>query len=148
MKIGHNSRPFVETLGLRDDMRAGDVKSPAFQDVFFQAHAKLNKAELDKLLRQIDNLGNSLAKNMTWKALQEYKEQVRRFLEQVVKGGFGAKEKQGFDRRGRMRLYKIISQIDDLMAELAEQVVKEEKDHLDLLAKIGDIRGLLVNLYY
>ncbi|MFD2170744.1 YaaR family protein [Tumebacillus lipolyticus] len=148
MKIGNNQRPFVETLGLREDARAGDVKSPAFQDVFQQANARLTRAELDKLMRQIDNLGNHLAKNMTWKALQDYKEQVRRFLEQVVKGGFGAKEKQGFDRRGRMRLYKIVSQLDDLMAELAEQVVRDEQDHLDLLAKIGDIRGLLLNLYF
>jgi uncharacterized protein YaaR (DUF327 family) len=85
---------------------------------------------------------------MTWKSLQDYKERVRRFLEQVVKGSFSSKEKQGFDKRGRMRLYKIISQIDDLMAELAEKVVADEKDNLEILDKIGDIRGLLLNLYF
>jgi uncharacterized protein len=148
MKIGGNQRPFVETLGLRDDNRAGDVKSPAFQDLFHAANAKLTRAELDRLIRSIDDMGKQLAKQMSWRALMDYKERVRRFLEQVVKGGFATLEKQGFDRRGRMRLYKIVSQIDDLMAELAEQVVDEESEHLEILAKIGDIRGLLVNLYY
>jgi len=148
MKIGHNQRPFIETLGLRDDNRAGDVKSPAFQDILSSANVKMSRAELDKLMRSIDDMGKLLSRNMNWRTLQDYKERVRRFLEYAVKNGFGAKEKQGFDRRGRMRLYKIISQIDDLMAELAEQVVSEEKDHLEILAKIGDIRGLLVNLYY
>jgi uncharacterized protein YaaR (DUF327 family) len=147
MKIGGNQRPFVEQFGLNTDSRAGEVKSPAFQDLFSKAQANLTKQEMDMLLRQIDDMGKQLSKQMTWKALMEYKERVRRFLQQAVKG-FQAREKQGFDRRGRMRLYKILSQIDDIMAELAEMVVREEKEHLDILAKIGDIRGLLVNLYY
>lgn len=147
MKIGQNQRPFVDTLGLRDDNKAG-VKSPAFQEIFQQAGAKLTRAELDKLMLSIDEMGKLLSRQMSWKSLMDYKERVRRFLEQIVKGGFSATEKQGFDRRGRMRLYKIISQIDDLMAELAEQVVSDEKDNIEILAKIGDIRGLLVNLYY
>ena len=148
MKIGQQQRPFVDILGLREDSRAGDVKSPAFQDVFRQANMRLTTAEMDKLMRSIDEMGKLLSRQMTWRTLQDYKERVRKFLEQVVKNGFSAKEKQGFDRRGRMRLYKIISQIDDLMAELAEKVMADEKDHLEILAKIGDIRGLLVNLYY
>lgn len=148
MKIGGNSRPFVDTLGLRDDKPTGDVKSPAFQDLFQQANQRLTKGELDNLMRQIDDMGKLLSKQMTWKALQDYKERVRRFLEQIVKYGFSSKEKQGFDKRGRMRLYKIISQIDDLMAELAEKVVADEKDNLEILDKIGDIRGLLINLYF
>lgn len=148
MKIGQQQRPFVDILGLRDDNRAGDVKSPAFQDVFRQANMKLTTAEMDRLMRSIDEMGKLLMKQMNWRNLQDYKERVRRFLEQVVKHGFSAKEQQGFDRRGRMRLYKIISQIDDLMAELAEKVMADEKDQLEVLAKIGDIRGLLVNLYY
>jgi len=147
MKIGSNQRPFVDTLGLRKD-GAGDVKSPAFQDIFQQASAKMTRAELDRLMRSIDDMGKLLSRQMNWKNLMAYKERIRQFLEQAVKHGFGAQEKQGFDRRGRMRLYKIISQIDDLMAELAEQVMADEKDQLDILAKIGDIRGLLVNLYY
>lgn len=148
MKIGQNARPFVDMFGLRDDSKAGDVKSPAFQDLFQQAGLKLSRGELDKLMRQIDDLGRIMSRQMTWRALQDYKERVRRFLEQVVKGGFAAKEQQGFDRRGRVRLYKVVSQIDGLMAELAEQVLAEEKDHIEILSKIGDIRGLLMNLYY
>lgn len=148
MKIGQNGRPFIDSLGLREEGRAGDVKSPAFQDIFQQANVRLTKSELDNLMRQIDDMGKLLSRQMSWKTLMDYKERVRRFLEHIVKGGFASKEKQGFDRRGRVRLYKIISEIDGLMAQLAEQVMSDEKDHLEILAKIGDIRGLLVNLYY
>lgn len=147
MKIDDRSRTFIEQLGLRDDKQAGDLNRPAFQDILALSKNRLQKGELDKLLRSIDQLGNQLVKQCTWRTLMNYKERIRKFLEEIVKGGYSLKERQGYDRRGRMKLYKIISEVDELMAELAEEVLKEEKNELEILRKIGDIRGLLVNLY-
>lgn len=147
MKINDRSHTFIEQLGLRDDQQAGDLNRPAFQDILALSKDRLQKGELDKLLRSIDQLGNQLGKQCTWRTLMNYKERIRKFLGEIVKGGYSLKERQGFDRRGRMKLYKIISEVDELMAELAEEVLKEEKNELEILRKIGDIRGLLVNLY-
>ncbi|MFC4768517.1 YaaR family protein [Effusibacillus consociatus] len=147
MKINRSSRSFIEQLGLREEKQAGDVNRPAFQDILSLSNSRLQQAELDKLLRSIDQLGKELSKQCSWRALMNYKERIRRFLEEVVKGGYGIRERQGFDRRGRMKLYKMVSEIDELMAQLAEEVLKEEKNELEILKNIGDIRGLLVNLY-
>lgn len=147
MKIDDRSRTFIEQLGLREEKQAGELNRPAFQDILALSKNRLQKSELDMLLRSIDQLGNQLVKQCTWRTLMNYKERIRKFLEEIVKGGYSLKERQGFDRRGRMKLYKIISEVDDLMAQLAEEVLKEEKNELEILRKIGDIRGLLVNLY-
>jgi uncharacterized protein YaaR (DUF327 family) len=147
MKIDDRSRTFIEQLGLREEKQAGELNRPAFQDILALSKDRLQKNELDKLLRSVDQLGNQLVKQCTWRTLMNYKERIRKFLEEIVKGGYGLKERQGFDRRGRMKLYKIISEVDDLMSQLAEEVLKEEKNELEILRKIGDIRGLLVNLY-
>lgn len=147
MKINRSSQSFIEQLGLREEKQAGDANRPAFQDILSLSKDRLQKAELDKLLQSIDQLGKELSKQCSWRALMNYKERIRRFLAEVVKGGYGIKERQGFDRRGRTKLYKIISEIDDLMAQLAEEILKEEKNELEILKRIGDVRGLLVNLY-
>lgn len=147
MKIDDRSRTFIEQLGLREEKQAGEFNRPAFQDILALSKNRLQKSELDMLLRSIDQLGNQLVKQCTWRTLMNYKERIRKFLEEIVKAGYSLKERQGFDRRGRMKLYKIISEVDDLMAQLAEEVLKEEKNELEILRKIGDIRGLLVNLY-
>ena len=42
---------------------------------------------------------------------------------------------------------KLIETIDEKMIELAEALLDEEKTSVDLLAKIGEIKGLLINLY-
>ncbi|BCJ87438.1 YaaR family protein [Effusibacillus dendaii] len=147
MKINRRSGSFIEQLGLREDKPVHDANQAVFRDMLSLSKSRLAKSELDKLLQSIDQLGKELAKQRSWRAMMQYKERIRIFLEEVVKTGYGIKEKQGFDRRGRVKLYKIISELDDLMAQLAAEVLSEEKDELEILAKIGDIRGLLVNLY-
>ena len=51
------------------------------------------------------------------------------------------------DRRGRHRVYGIIRMVDQTLDELAQELVKDEKDNLAILAKIGEIRGLLLDIF-
>ena len=55
-------------------------------------------------------------------------------------------EKNFLDRRGRHRVYGIIRLIDSNLDELASELVEDEKDHLSILARIGEIRGLLLDI--
>ena len=48
---------------------------------------------------------------------------------------------------GEGRRLKIVETIDEKLIELAEDLLNEEKTSVDLLAKIGEIKGLLINLY-
>ena len=50
------------------------------------------------------------------------------------------------DRRGRHRVYGIVRLIDKNLDELASELVADEKDHLAILEKIGEIKGLLLDI--
>ena len=54
--------------------------------------------------------------------------------------------KNFLDRRGRHRVYGIIRLVDSNLDELASELVEDEKDHLSILARIGEIRGLLLDI--
>ncbi|MNE66321.1 hypothetical protein D3C80_1618630 [compost metagenome] len=58
------------------------------------------------------------------------------------------KEVRGFDRRGRMKRYKLLEEIDETLVSMAEDLLDSEQGRIDLLNKIGEIRGLLINLLY
>ena len=51
------------------------------------------------------------------------------------------------DRRGRHRVYGIIRKVDETMDALAQELVKDEKDHLAILGLIGEIKGLLLDIF-
>ncbi len=44
-------------------------------------------------------------------------------------------------------MYGIIRLVDANLDELAGELVKDEKDHLGILEKIGEIRGLLLDIF-
>jgi uncharacterized protein len=148
MKIGDVAKPFVDQAGWREEKPTVGSERPLFQDLLSQNAHRLHREELDGLMRQIDATGQELAKRANWRLLMNYKDLVRRFLEAIVKNGYQAKERRGFDARGRVKMYKLVEQLDGKLAELAEEVMREEKDHLKILAMIGEIRGLLLNLYF
>ena len=57
-------------------------------------------------------------------------------------------ERENFlDRRGRHRVYGIIRLIDQNLDELAKELVKEEQDNIAILAKIGEIEGLILDIF-
>ena len=51
------------------------------------------------------------------------------------------------DRKGRHRVYGIIRLVDENLDELAQELLKEEKDNLSILDKIGTIEGLLLDIF-
>lgn len=51
------------------------------------------------------------------------------------------------DRRGRHRVYGIIRLVDEKLDELAQELVKDEHDKISILAKVGEIRGLLLDIF-
>ena len=50
------------------------------------------------------------------------------------------------DRRGRHRVYGIVKEVDKSLDDLAQELLKDEKDNLAILNKIDDIRGMLLDI--
>ena len=48
--------------------------------------------------------------------------------------------------RGRHRVYGIIRLIDENLDELAQELVEDEKNQIDILSRIGEIEGLLLDI--
>ncbi len=104
--------------------------------------------QLQRKLQDIYNQGERLARSMTVRELKLYQQMVRKFLEDTVKRGVGLKEQRSFDRRGRMKRYKLLDEIDGKLIAMAEELLQSEQGRLELLSSIGEIRGLLINLFF
>ncbi|MDX1772462.1 MAG: YaaR family protein, partial [Planococcaceae bacterium] len=66
---------------------------------------------------------------------------------EAVDYGMGLKQSHTWNRFGEGRRLKIIETIDEKLVELAQEILVQEKESIDLLDKIGEIKGLLINLY-
>ena len=50
------------------------------------------------------------------------------------------------DRRGRHRLYATVKKVNEKLEELTKEVLSSERDHLKILGRIEDIRGLILDI--
>lgn len=101
---------------------------------------------LTLLFEDITMQGKKISKHMDVKDMKRYRTLIKDFLNEIVNRSHKFSRENFLDRRGRHRVYGIIRLIDENLDELAAELIKEEKDNLAILNKIGEIRGLLLDI--
>ena len=104
------------------------------------------QAKVDSFLKDITAQGNRIAQHMDIRDMKKYRGLIRDFMNEVVFRSHKFSRENFLDRRGRHRVYGLIKLIDSNLDELAQELVKDEKDHIAILSKIGEIRGLILDI--
>lgn len=117
----------------------------------FMLASNIEEAELQTrlstLMDEITMQGERLAKRRDVKDMRHYRGLVKEFLNEVVTHSHAFSRENFLDRRGRHRVYGIIRLVDENLDQLAQELMKDEKDNLAILGKIGEIRGLLLDIF-
>jgi uncharacterized protein YaaR (DUF327 family) len=98
-------------------------------------------------MEQITDQGERLAKKRDIKDMKRYRGVIKEFLNEIVSRSHEFTRENYLDRRGRHRVYGIIRLVDEQLDDLARELVKDEQDHISILTKIGEIRGLLLDIF-
>ncbi|MBO4374578.1 MAG: YaaR family protein [Lachnospiraceae bacterium] len=101
---------------------------------------------LSALMGEITAQGERISKKKDIKDMRKYRSLVKDFMNEILNRSHKFSRQNFLDKRGRHRVYGIIHLVDQNLDELAEELLKDESDNLAILAKIGEIRGLLIDL--
>jgi uncharacterized protein YaaR (DUF327 family) len=165
---GVNARSRTETR--RGSRRTGGTTESGFSSVLEQARtAEAEAAEalpvsgetVNLLLDEIRNAGDLLRERPFLEEILTYKKAVRNFLRYVVDNGYQTEVQQritkhqnpafsggnsgGGAERQKRRVYNI-RVIDHRLDELAAMILNRQLSQLELLSRLEEIRGLLVDL--
>ncbi len=102
--------------------------------------------KLNGLMEEITKQGEKIGKHMDIKDMKQYRSLVKEFMNEVVNRSHEFSRENFLDRRGRHRVYGIVKLVDKNLDELAGELVKDEKDNINILGKIGEIQGLLLDI--
>ncbi|RWR07169.1 YaaR family protein [Siminovitchia fortis] len=118
-----------------------------FSEVISRQEVQLYKDHLDRLLADIHKAGERLGKSRNFRDLAKYKTLVKQLVKETVETGMELKQSHSWNRFAEGRVHQTVELIDEKLVELTEEVLKEEKQSIDILGKIGEIKGLLIHLY-
>ncbi len=102
--------------------------------------------KLTSLMGEIEEQGKKIAEHMDIRDMKKYRSLVKEFVNEVVNRSHKFSRENFLDRRGRHRVYGMVKMVDKNLNDLAEALVADEKDHMDILGRVDEIRGLLLDI--
>jgi len=144
------------------NMRVNELTAPATAAPVQAVPEKINGEEFSFTLRRIGDeglaerlnglideitvQGKKIADHADIRDMKHYRSLIADFINEVVTNSHEFSRENFLDRRGRHRVYGIVRLVNKNVDELAQELLKQEKDHIKLLDKTGEIRGLLLDL--
>ncbi len=136
-----------QTMQAETSRPVQDTGSDAFK---FALMSNIGETELQErltnLMSEITAEGEIIAKRKDIKDMRRYRGLVKDFMNEILNRSHKFSRQNFLDKKGRHRVYGIIKLVDQNLDDLAAELLKEESDNISILAKIGEIRGLLIDL--
>ncbi len=144
MDIKVNEVTSTQQVDNKQSVKSGDE---SFKFTLISNIEEKDLAEkLKGMIQDISEQGDKIAKHMDIKDMKRYRELVKGFMNEITSRSHEFSRENFLDRRGRHRVYGIVKLVDKNLDDLAAELMKEEKDHLAIVGKIDDIRGMLIDI--
>ena len=150
MKIQNDLKKDLSQILNKSKTQASEsVKSSdnKFLDTLQEVHDTNIKEKLDKLLGQIDKQGEKLSRKRTFKELVRYKKMVQQFIKEAVEKMYKVKEEFSTYGSGNHKVYNLVEKVDESLEELTELVLDKQSTQMEILDRLDEVRGMLVDIY-
>jgi uncharacterized protein YaaR (DUF327 family) len=153
---------------IREQIPAGEPQKPRFFDILEETVREAgplpetfaSEEALQGLLDDVHSAGDALKDHPFPEEIKRYKQAVRDFIHYVVENGYavekqtgipnylkpGFKGQRGSDAAKGRTGFHLIQVVDRKLEQLAAGILAGQTSQLDLLARIDEIAGLLVDL--
>lgn len=146
-----NIKPFDSNLVKGPNQATGRAEqvlgSGEFEKVLKGSVVDQKKQICSQILEQIDAQSHELRKTLTREGVKRYCQLVKSFMKEALEQSYEVDEETHWDRYGNRKNYVIVKKINESLEELMDYVLNQEKNRIDLMSKIDEIRGLLLDLY-
>ena len=133
-------------------IRGPDMRGPRASDmtVFHRTLTEMSKeqyeAHLNEMKNEIDRQGAILGDRADVREFEKYRKLIREFLDEIVSNGYTFVKEDTYAARGRHRFIATVMVVNEKLDELGKEVLKDNADKIEMIGKIDEIRGLLLDL--
>jgi len=105
-------------------------------------------APTEQLFDEVHQAGQRLLNERTYTAAQAYRESIQRFLKKVMPDANGVQiQESGMSVLSRKRYY-LLTEINRSVDRLVGGLLRTQKEQIDILRRLEEIQGMLVDLIH
>jgi uncharacterized protein YaaR (DUF327 family) len=71
---------------------------------------------------------------------------VAELINEVVSNAYSFQKEKSFDIRGRHKIFATVSRINEKLEELAKDILEGKRDKLEIMSRIDEIKGLVIDI--
>lgn len=131
----------------RPDRPVNATAEGSFRDRLAKAQVGQLGDRIDKALAEIDQLGARLSETLNLADLRRYRQAIAVLFKDLTSNMFQVKTEMEWDSQAwEHRTLMTVQKVDSELERLTDLVLNHEQDRLAILAKIGEIKGMLLDV--
>ncbi len=124
----------------------GVEEKGGFFEILSDSEVNFLEKRLQELVDDIVEAGNDLARSPTLGNLERYRSKIREFLKLLEKRLYKISGKVDLETK-KPKLHVVVEEINDRLEEIAKALFEAEKPTINIAAKVGEINGLILDIY-
>lgn len=145
----------ADTMKISEKIQSQSVTQPqlkiegnqTFNQIVQSKTKQLKHQEIQYFMKEITLQGERLARFRSFQDLLKFKRLVKEFLKKTVYNGLDVKKSHHFSFDGQGQKLAIVEEVDEKLMKLTGEIMNQEEKTVNILGLIGEIKGLLINLY-
>ncbi len=113
---------------------------------FEQKIVSQKKEQLIDQQRALLLLGQEILINVNIGKLHQYKQKISEFFDSISKETYSFSEERFTDNNGYNKYYSIINTVNEELDDLMKLTKDQEKNQIEILSKIGNLNGMILNI--
>lgn len=115
-----------------------------FSQSFNQANKFKTKEELDLYIKEIKTIGQKIVATQNYSDVVQYKKVIKGYLKSIVDYMYSVNKNSSF---WDGNYFTTVRTVNEKLEDMTRELMYEQKENIDLAAKIDEINGLLVDIY-
>ena len=117
----------------------------------FDRHLKnlgqeMYEEQMAGLAGKIEEQGQRLKQKADILEMERYRELITELLAEVVSNAYAFRKEKTIGTKGRLKVCATICKINQKLEEIAERILVGCKDSIEIISRIDDIRGLIIDI--
>lgn len=104
------------------------------------------RKRVNSLLDEMTELAPYLSERMDFTLFERYRSQMKELLSEIVKNAYKFNSEYVMDFNGRQRVFATLGVVDKMLDDLAKDLLEQNRDKLDYLSRIDEMRGLILDM--
>ena len=125
----------------------GQAFNGAFQQQMNDREQQNYRARITNLFHEIRENAPRLLERRDLAVFEEYRMQIAELMEEILHHAYLFEPVDVRDGSGRRKVFATVTVVDQKLKELGDELLVENGPQLDLLGRVDEIRGMILDLF-